>query len=77
MFKEIARKPVSKKKVYLKYGFVAVEQSCHCCPGCGHVLNAGPEYQPKYCDQCGQKISFSGVEWTEDKELGFVGEECV
>lgn len=77
MFKRIARKPVTKKKIYQRYGFVTVEQICHCCPGCGHVLNTGPEYQPKYCDQCGQKINFSGVEWVEDKELGFVGEGCI
>ena len=68
MFKKRkARKPIAKKSTYLKYGF-----EYYRCPRCKNILNAGPNYQPKYCDQCGQKINFSGIKWKEDKELGFV-----
>jgi len=70
--KDVAGKPVSKKEKYLKYGFVITEHINHYCPGCGHILNAGPAYQPKYCDQCGQRVSFDGVEWKEEKTLGYL-----
>lgn len=71
MLKNIARKPISKMGTYLKYGFVIIEHEKHLCPRCKSVLNAGPNYQPKYCGQCGQRISFRGIKWREDRELGF------
>lgn len=69
--KRKARKPIARKITYLKFGFVITEQENHYCPRCNHVLNAGPNYQPKYCDQCGQKLNFFGIKWKEDKKLGF------
>lgn len=69
--KRKARKPIARKITYLKYGFVITEHENHYCPRCNHVLNAGPNYQPKYCDQCGQKLSFSGIRWKEDVQLGY------
>lgn len=36
------------------------------CPRCRHVLNAGPNFQPNYCDNCGQKLDFNHVEFEED-----------
>lgn len=69
--KRKARKPIVRKINYLKYGFVMTEHENLYCPRCNHVLNAGPIYQPKYCDRCGQKVSFAGIIWKEDKELGF------
>ena len=71
VFKGIARRPVPKILTYLKYGFAITEHDIYCCPRCTKTLNAGPNYQPKYCDQCGQKVSFAGIIWKEDKELGF------
>lgn len=71
MLRYIARKPITQLGTYLKFGFVITEHESHLCPRCRCVLNAGPNYQPKYCDQCGQKVSFKGIEWKEDKELGF------
>ena len=71
MPKGIARKPAARTETYLKYGFVITECEKYLCPRCGGVLNAGPNYQPKYCDQCGQKVSFKGTEWKEDREMGF------
>lgn len=70
LFKEIARKPIRKVSNYLKFGFVVTEYVKHDCPRCGHVLNAGPNYQPRYCDQCGQKVTFKGIVWEPEKELG-------
>ncbi len=69
--KWIARKPVAKTMKYLKFGFVITEQHCYSCPRCRETLNAGPNYQPRYCDQCGQKINFSDAEWKEDRQLGY------
>ncbi len=70
--RDTERKPVSAMKTYLKYGFVITEYETHLCPACGHVLNAGPNYQPRYCDQCGQRINFEGIEWKQERELGFL-----
>ena len=69
MFKGIARKPISKLETYLKFGFVLTEHEFFYCPRCEHVLNAGPLYQPRYCDQCGQRVDFGNVEWKDDREL--------
>ena len=56
----------------IKAGYAArIGNENHYCPRCNHVLNAGPNYQPKYCDQCGQKLSFSGIRWKEDVQLGY------
>jgi len=71
VLKNIARKPISEMETYLKYGFVITEHEKHLCPRCKGILNAGPNYQPRYCGKCGQKISFSGIKWKEDKELGY------
>lgn len=71
MLMNIARKPIPKTDTYLKYGFVITEHEKYLCPRCKSALNAGPNYQPRYCDQCGQKINFTGIKWKEDKELGF------
>lgn len=70
-YRDIARKPITNTDTYLKYGIVIVEHEQYLCPRCKSILNAGPNYQPKYCDQCGQKISFEGIRWKKDRELGF------
>lgn len=72
MLKMIARKPAAKTETCLKFGFVVTQQEQHYCPRCNSLLNAGPNYQPKYCDRCGQKISFAGIRWKQERELGFV-----
>ena len=69
--KETAMEPIERVAVYLRYGFVMMEHQYMDCPRCGHTLNVGPEYQPKYCDQCGQRVSFDGVIWREDRYLGY------
>lgn len=71
MFRAIAKKPVPRIETYLKYGFVITEHEYHYCPRCSHVLNAEPNYQPRYCGQCGQKLNFSGIKWKDDRQLGF------
>lgn len=70
--KFIARKPVIKTGTYRKYG-VAITLHRYCkCPRCKKILNAGPDYHPKYCDQCGQKVDYSDVVWQKKKEFGYV-----
>ena len=71
MHKNGPRKPISKVGTYLKYGFAITEHESHFCPRCGSVLNVGPNYQPKFCDECGQRITFEGIEWKENRELGY------
>lgn len=70
MPKWIGVKPVSKVETYLKYGFM-METEHHYCSRCKCVLNAGPNYQPKYCPECGQKVKFDNIEWKKEKELGY------
>lgn len=72
LFKWIARKPIARTMQYLKFGFVIVERYGYSCHRCRETLNAGPNYQPRYCEWCGQKINFSGAEWKEDRLLGYV-----
>lgn len=67
--KFIARKPVVKTRVYKRYSLVCVEYKPCYCPRCQNILNAGPNYQPKYCSECGQKIDFSEVKWEEERIL--------
>ena len=57
MSKETAMKPIERIANYLKYGFAITEHQYMDCPRCGHVMGAGSNYQPKYCDQCGQRVS--------------------
>lgn len=71
MFKSIARKPFKRIGRYLKFECVIAEHEFYCCPRCREKLNAGPMYQPKYCSECGQKLSFKGAEWKEDREIGY------
>lgn len=72
MSKETAMKPIERIANYLKYGFAITEHQYMDCPRCGHTLNAGSNYQPKYCAQCGQRVSFKGIIWKEDRHLGYV-----
>jgi len=74
MLRDIERKPLPKIQTYLKYGFVITDHDVYCCPNCKKVLNAGPNYQPRYCSQCGQRVTFAGVEWREDRKKGYVDE---
>ncbi|MBR1374258.1 hypothetical protein IJ556_07415 [bacterium] len=74
MFKRKARKPILNRTTYLKFGFVITEHTnCHC-PRCKEILNAGPNYQPKYCDRCGQKVDFTDIQWEEDRDIGYAKE---
>ncbi len=74
-FRGITRRPVPKIQTYLKYGFVIVEHDIYCCPRCREILNAGPNYQPQHCSECGQRVTFAGVEWREDRQKGYVSAE--
>ncbi len=72
MFKWKAEKPIPKRTVYKKYGFVLMEYVQQLCPRCWNVLNAGPNYKPRFCSECGQKIDFSETVWEDEKEIGYV-----
>lgn len=70
-----AKKPIEGKMRYLKYGFVHMESKTYCCPECRKILNAGPNYQPKYCCECGQELDFTEIKWGSDKQIGYKEEE--
>lgn len=70
MSKGTAMRPIERIANYLKYGFAITEHQYMDCPRCGHTMNAGPNYQPRYCNQC-QRVSFNGVIWKEDRNLGY------
>ena len=74
LLKEIARKPKCKPVEHLKFGCLLVENDYYYCPRCGKVLNAGPDYQPRYCSECGQKVSFKQIEFRDDMVLELRGE---
>ncbi len=71
MDRDMARGPLPKTQTYLKYGFVITEHDIFCCPNCKRALDAGPNYQPRYCDQCGQRVTFEGTEWRGDRKKGY------
>ncbi len=71
MLFNMRRKPKVRTTIYLKFGRVVTECEEYLCPKCGSVLNAGPNYQPKHCEQCGRRISFGGIEWKAEREMGF------
>lgn len=73
LFRAMAGKPRARKTTYLKFGRVMTEHEEYLCPRCGSVLNAGPAYQPRYCDQCGKRVNFEGIEWKADREMGYAG----
>lgn len=73
--KETAMKPISEMDIYYKFGFVITEHEQQLCPRCRNILSAGPNYQPRYCDQCGQRITFDGIDWKEEKTLGYLSRE--
>lgn len=67
-----ATAPVAAQEEYLKYGFVLTRHQVFYCPICNCVLNAGPNYQPKYCDQCGQHLDFSDAVYEADEFIKYI-----
>lgn len=70
--KRKAMKPVQRSETHTKYGLVLIKVENYFCPRCRHVLSAGPMYQPRYCDQCGQRVRFDGIVWKAPETIGYV-----
>lgn len=68
--KFMAMKPISRSGTYRKYGYALTLYHYCSCPRCEKILNAGPNYRPRYCSECGQKLDFSDTVWQEEKYLG-------
>jgi hypothetical protein len=64
-------KPIAETYEYLKFGFVKTKSQRFRCPACGDILNAGPNYQPKFCGECGQKVDFEGVVYADEEFIGY------
>lgn len=71
MKKNKAEKVIVGTERYLKYGFVITEHQTASCPRCRRLLNAGTGYQPRYCSNCGQKLSFAGILWMPERTVGY------
>ena len=71
----VARKPIIKHGTYIKYGFAIMRHQYCTCPSCRSVLNAGPNYQPNYCSECGQRVDFAYVQWEEEIPIGRIRKE--
>jgi hypothetical protein len=68
---KMAKTPIITHQEYLKFGFCKTRHQAFLCPSCSNILNAGPHYQPKCCDQCGQPVDFTNVLYEEDEFLGY------
>lgn len=66
---------IKERKEFVQYGISRIERTFAACPRCKRTLNAGPNYMPSHCDKCGQKLSFKGFVWDDDKWLGYVSRE--
>lgn len=62
-----------REEVYLKFGFSPTFITKVTCNKCGHIINAGPNYKPKFCDMCGATITdnLDKVDW-QDGETDFL-----
>lgn len=58
-----------KDIVYLKYGFSPAIDTQIYCDNCNHLINAGPDYRPRFCDMCGAPIkeNLDKVNWKNDE----------
>ena len=58
-----------KDQIYLNFINHAIKHKVVLCDNCSKILNAGPNYKPKFCDMCGQKISdnLDKVDWTNEE----------
>ena len=70
--KFVARRPISNVETYTQMGKYIIKAVFYYCPRCQQRQNAGPNYQPRYCDRCGQRINFDGITWKEEKFIGYV-----
>lgn len=56
-----------KDDIFLQMGFVPTLTTQVRCDNCNSILNAGPNYQPKFCPECGAKVpDLSKVEWKNE-----------
>ncbi len=62
-------KPIITKREYMKWGFVPTRFQAFICPACNDVLNAGRDYQPRFCAKCGAKLDFTGITFEDDEDL--------
>ena len=67
-------KPKAVYLDYLKFGFVPTRCQQFHCPACEYTLNAGPNHQPKRCENCGVKLDFTGITFEPEVKLNL--KEC-
>lgn len=58
-----------KQDVYLKNRRIPMITTRVICDKCSHIINAGPNYIPKFCDMCGAPISddLSKIKWLNEE----------
>ncbi len=63
----IAKTPLVEFDTYKKFGNLPTKYQKFICPKCKNVINAGPNYQPRYCSSCGQKLKFDNIEYVNEE----------
>lgn len=72
--RDTPKEPLTRFKKYRKYGFALTQAQYAYCPSCEAMLNAGPNYMPKRCEECGQLIDWTDYQWTPDKFIKYMPE---
>lgn len=58
-----------KQKIYLSNYIYPMRSTLVVCDKCKHIIDAGPNYKPKFCDMCGSPIKddLDKVDWIYEK----------
>ena len=58
-----------KENIYLSNYLYPMMSTLVLCDNCKHIINAGPNYKPKYCDMCGSLIkdNLDKIDWKYEK----------
>lgn len=70
--RDVPQSPITRFKRYRKFGFVLTEVQVAYCPGCKTQLNAGPNYVPERCSNCGQLIDWDNYSWREEEFIRYI-----
>ena len=73
--RDVPQSPITRFKRYRKFGFVLTEVQMAYCPSCKTQLNAGPNYVPERCSNCGQLIDWGNYSWREEEFIKYMSKD--
>ena len=73
--RDVPQSPITRFKRYRKFGFVLTEVQMAYCPSCRKQLNAGPNYVPERCSNCGQLIDWGNYSWREEEFIKYMSKD--